>query len=374
MADLHVNSSASTSGGLPGGNDTIGDGSSGAPFLTIEKALENYRDTAETPEWIADELVIHLANGGATQPAYGTGGLDLSSLLFKEGGTLTIQAFNLPPGFFLLYPPPIGQDQYNAWTYPLPQLPPIDFGGKAGEVRLVGLNISGGGGTIFGELPFYGVRGMGGHATIMSCRFSSNTYGLFTYDAFCMVVGCLFDQNQVGVFAFHNSIMLLAGANAVTNSKEIGVCAAVNSTIAVPTMAGPGESAPEELSVLDIRTSEARKEYVALKAMVRGQILLDGDVPGLGTGAPIPGFIRIVKDSGYDHEEYRGVVLESMGMLMGSRNVQFKVSTTQSVGYPINYGSTAFDTSNDDAAAEVDSIPPERQFVVATEQGAVAVE
>ncbi len=371
MADLYVNSSASASGGLPGGSDA-NDGTISAPFQTIGKALDPYLQYTQV---IAEEVVIHLANG-ANQPAYGPEtGIDLTPLPFRYGGMLTIQAYDLPQNFFLILPPAVGGVSYTAWNFPLPKLPPIDFGGPAGSFEFHGVEFTGGDAALFDTSPAYGIRGVNGHTTLVSCRSLKNTYGMMMVNTFCTAAGCLFDQNVVGALAVHNSVVLFPGINGVTNAKEMGICAALNSTIAVPTLPTPGSTSPLELSVLEIRTTEARKSYTAVKAMAHGRILLDGEVPGLGTGTPIPGFLRIVRKNSYDHDEYRGVVLESASLLMGARNVRFTLPRKPLTGLSVEGDEPSTSTSlADESWTDVDTIPLERQIVVNSDQGAVAVD
>lgn len=371
MLELYVNSNDSeSSGGMLAGSDSNDGLSTDTPTETIAQVI------AANLEAIAaeDKVRINLAYAD-NQPIYGSGSerLDLSSVAFNE--TLEITAYNLPEDFDLLNPPDFGETSHTAWTYPLPWVSPIDIGHRTnGEVILTGLQIRDGKSEIFGPNPFYGVRIAHGNTHLVSCRCLYNTYGVFSYSGYATLTNCLMDHNRVGVVAFNESLMVFAN-NVIMNSSEIGLCVTGNARALVvtsPDLSSDSDTKP--LSVLEIRTTEPRKYYTAVKVAHQSQFALDIDIPGFNPNIRMTGILRILRESDYDHEDYQGIILESQSLMAATRNVQFRTPGRQFSNLGISIGGEALTTENVATTEADDTIAVHRQFIVASEQGAVAIE
>ncbi|MCB1153227.1 hypothetical protein KDL45_06220, partial [bacterium] len=86
------------------------------------------------------------------------------------------------------------------------------------------------------------------------------------------------------------------------------------------------------------------------------------------------GILRILRESDYDHEDYQGIVLESQSLMAATRNVQFRTPGRQFSNLGISIGGEALTTENVATTEADDTIAVHRQFIVASEQGAVAIE
>ena len=370
--DLYVNSSTETAGDFGGGNDANPGTAKASPAQTIAHAIEE-----NITETVDEEIVIHLARTmedvyeNVVAQEYDTGSerLDLASLNFTQGGSLTIECYDLPSDFDLFNPAMEGETvTETAWTFLLPTIPSVKVT-YGGSVKLKGVHIRGGNEELFESGPSTGINALwGASLNLTSCRIYGATYGVFILESYAMINNCLFDHCRVGVLGTNSSTFLLASRSIISNATEMGFCVASNSVAAIFTLPNSDGTTNSNSTVLEIRTTEPRKSYTAVKAMAAGQVILDGDLPGLDPSIRIPGFIRILRQSEYDSSEYRGVVLESMGMMMGTSNVFFR-----NAGSELSESSTVYDNSDDDTDL-TDTVSEERQFIVATEQGAVAIE
>ena len=344
--ELYVNSGTGEAGSFTtGGNDTSDGLSYDTPKATIRAAIE----TLDMP--VTEDVTIHLARSGVDYIYDGSepeDGMDMKDLIILGDGKIHFRAdwsedFNLMDSSTY----PSGMETEDAYTLELPRLPKVEAG-RNGCFEFFGVEIA----VESSETSVAVSSILATKVDLSSCRIKGATFGLNTLRSHSLVSNTLFQDNQIGIFAVDAATVLLAGKNIISNAMEVGLYVGGNGGA----MMGPFTGG--DIAELEIVTTYPREDYIAVKAVAHGQIVLDAVVPGFEQ--PLPGIIRIIRDSEYDNDEYRGVVIESGSLIMGARNVSFKKPAEQ-------FESTAL---IDDS----DTIPESRQFIVATEQGAVAIE
>jgi hypothetical protein len=130
------------------------------------------------------------------------------------------------------------------------------------------------------------------------------------------VLNCYIYDSVYGAIAAHKGIIQFQGENTIKDMTKTGVLAQVDSLVQFRAWS----TRAQERFLTKIRTTGARDEYQAVKAVINSTVMVC-DQPNDDT--PQIGQLKILDEHLYQSKEYYGVVLESASRFVGAKNVVF---------------------------------------------------
>jgi hypothetical protein len=131
------------------------------------------------------------------------------------------------------------------------------------------------------------------------------------------VLNCYIYDSVYGAIAAHKGIIQFQGENTIKDMTKTGVLAQVDSLVQFRAWS----TRAQERFLTKIRTTGARDEYQAVKAVINSTVMVC-DQPNDDT--PQIGQLKILDEHLYQSKEYYGVVLESASRFIGAKNVVFR--------------------------------------------------
>ena len=314
----------------------------GSATATAVITTEAIKDVLPTK--ISESMTLHL---GVDSYHEAGGVLDLTGIEFTPGTELVIQTAGWNETMYQSGTDPYGGSDFKPGSAPMAIIDPVAVSTGA-IVRLQGVHV-------IASAPVYTLAPRDavvqvddyGDLTMRYCTVVGNGQtGISVERGRASIENAKIGQCETGVVALGSAHVEFHGECEIAECYRCGLYAAGGALVMVmPSFIGDfGQT-------LTIYTTEPRGKYAAVRAIAHSTICLGVDYPGLSV--PLVGFLKILRIHPYDHDHYLGVVLDSHAVLMAARNVIFGKSKDP-----------------DDEP----TIPPARQFVVATSEGATAVE
>ena len=319
-----------------GDDDNQGD-DSGHPTRSISAAL--YKNFDPT---VFDPATVLLADATG-QPPYAeesTGFLDLRYRERAGGGEITIQPASWNDDYYNSGNDPFTNEEYDL-TAPRGVTIPSVVVGDGYNFTVKGVAFDGVGNGVPGIAATPGSA-----AVVRHCQFSNfDPMGCSVQGGRARVENCYFEGNRIAVCAHEGSVIDFYGNNMLVNSYTCGLLIAVHSVVSVYPW-----DCDQERATLVVETTQPRDNYRAIWMEDHSSLILSS--PDIAGFPMTPGFVLVLRDDDYDPDDYLGVSINSMSLLMGARNVSF----------------------TDDKDEGFDTVAAGRQIVVASDEGAYAID